>query len=60
MFVQHLRKATTSFSYSSDGDPQQYLRVHVANLRRKIESDPIRPRLIVTEPGVGYRFDGGA
>lgn len=40
----------------SDGDPQQYLRVHIANLRRKIERDPIRPCLIVTEPGVGYRF----
>jgi two-component system KDP operon response regulator KdpE len=41
----------------SDGDPQQYLRVHVANLRRKIEVDSLRPRLIVTEPGVGYRFE---
>jgi two-component system KDP operon response regulator KdpE len=41
----------------SDGDPQQYLRVHVANLRRKIELDPLRPRLIQTEPGVGYRFE---
>lgn len=39
------------------GDPQQYLRVHVANLRRKIEQDAVRPQLIVTEPGVGYRFD---
>jgi two-component system KDP operon response regulator KdpE len=39
------------------GDPQQYLRVHVANLRRKIETDPVRPQLIVTEPGVGYRFE---
>ncbi len=38
------------------GDPQQYLRVHVANLRRKIEREPLRPRLILTEPGVGYRF----
>ena len=38
------------------GDPQAYLRVHVANLRRKIERDPVRPTLIVTEPGVGYRF----
>ncbi len=38
------------------GDPQAYLRVHVANLRRKIERDPVRPSLIVTEPGVGYRF----
>jgi two-component system KDP operon response regulator KdpE len=41
----------------SPGDPQQYLRVYVANLRRKIETDPLRPRLIITEPGVGYRFD---
>ena len=41
----------------SAGDPQQYLRVHVANLRRKIERDTLRPRVIVTEPGVGYRFD---
>jgi two-component system KDP operon response regulator KdpE len=40
----------------SRGDPQSYLRVHVANLRRKIEIDPIRPQLIVTEAGVGYRF----
>ena len=40
----------------SPGDPQAYLRVHVANLRRKIEHDPVRPALIVTEPGVGYRF----
>lgn len=39
------------------GDPQQYLRVHVANLRRKVERDPVRPELIRTEPGVGYRFD---
>lgn len=40
----------------SSGDPQQYLRVYVAHLRRKIERDPVRPQLIITEPGVGYRF----
>ena len=40
----------------SPGDPQQYLRVYVANLRRKLEHDPVRPRFIVTEPGVGYRM----
>jgi Response regulators consisting of a CheY-like receiver domain and a winged-helix DNA-binding domain len=40
----------------SAGDPQLYLRVHVANLRRKIERDSLRPELILTEPGVGYRF----
>jgi two-component system, OmpR family, KDP operon response regulator KdpE len=39
------------------GHPQQYLRVHVTNLRRKIEREPASPRLIVTEPGVGYRFE---
>lgn len=39
------------------GDAQSYLRVHIANLRRKIEEDSIRPSLIVTEPGVGYRFN---
>jgi two-component system KDP operon response regulator KdpE len=42
---------------NSSGDMQQYLRVHVRSLRRKIEADPVRPRLIVTEPGVGYRFE---
>jgi two-component system, OmpR family, KDP operon response regulator KdpE len=41
----------------SAGDPQQYLRVHIANLRRKIERDPVRPALIITEPGVGYRLE---
>jgi two-component system, OmpR family, KDP operon response regulator KdpE len=38
------------------GDAQQYLRVYVARLRRKIEPDAVRPRYIHTEPGVGYRF----
>jgi DNA-binding response OmpR family regulator len=32
--------------------------VHVMNLRRKIEDDAESPRLIVTVPGVGYRFMG--
>jgi two-component system KDP operon response regulator KdpE len=40
----------------SGGDPQQYLRVYVSNLRRKIEADPVRPHILITEPGVGYRF----
>ena len=34
----------------------QYLRVFINRLRRKIEDDPAHPRLIVTEPGVGYRL----
>ena len=33
-----------------------YLRVHLANLRRKLEPDPSRPRYLITEPGIGYRF----
>src|SRR5256885_785632 len=45
---------------NSHGDAQQYLRVHVRSLRRKIETDPVRPKLIVTEPGVGYRFEPAA
>ena len=32
------------------------LRVHVASLRKKLEADPSRPRIIVTEPGIGYRL----
>ncbi len=34
----------------------QYLRVFIAQLRKKIENDPNRPELITTESGVGYRF----
>jgi len=40
----------------SFGDARLYLRVHVTNLRRKIERNPADPRLVITEPGVGYRF----
>ena len=38
------------------GDAQHYLRVHMTHLRRKIEREPARPRYVVTELGVGYRF----
>ena len=33
-----------------------YLRVHMANLRRKLEPDATKPRYLVTDPGLGYRF----
>jgi two-component system KDP operon response regulator KdpE len=33
-----------------------YLRVYLAGLRRKLEPDPSRPRYLITEPGMGYRF----
>ena len=36
----------------------QSLRVYVGQLRRKLEADPARPRLLLTEPGVGYRLKG--
>ena len=38
----------------------QYLRVFIRNLRSKLESDPARPQLILTEPGVGYRLRDGS
>jgi two-component system KDP operon response regulator KdpE len=38
------------------GDEPEYLRVMINQLRKKIESDPSRPKLILTEPWVGYRF----
>ena len=37
-------------------DETHYLRVYMANLRRKLEADPARPRHLVTETGVGYRL----
>ena len=36
---------------------KQYLRVYVGQLRSKLEPDPARPRLLTTEPGVGYRLE---
>lgn len=62
MFVQHAGRTLTHQQIFREvwrnpaGDAQAYLRVHVANLRRKIEADPLRPSLILTEPGIGYRF----
>jgi two-component system KDP operon response regulator KdpE len=37
-------------------EESHYLRVHIAHVRAKIESDPSRPRYLITEPGVGYRL----
>ena len=34
-----------------------YLRFHFGQLRRKLEADPARPRHLITEPGIGYRFE---
>ncbi len=42
------------------GDGAHLVRVHVSNLRRKLEADPLRPRYIMTEAGVGYRLRAAA
>ncbi len=41
----------------SYGKETNYLRVYLAQLRRKLEPDPSRPRHLITEPGMGYRFE---
>ncbi|MFI9470890.1 response regulator [Streptomyces sp. NPDC052492] len=38
-------------------DRTNYLRVYMAQLRRKLEKDPSHPRYLITEPGMGYRFE---
>jgi two-component system KDP operon response regulator KdpE len=42
----------------SQSNKTNYLRVYMAQLRRKLEADPSRPRYLITEPGMGYRFEG--
>lgn len=41
---------------TNHSDQTHYLRVYMAQLRHKLERDPARPRLLLTEPGVGYRL----
>jgi two-component system KDP operon response regulator KdpE len=41
------------------GDASGNLRLYMAQLRRKLEPDPARPRWLLTEPGMGYRFQPG-
>ncbi|MBA4133543.1 MAG: DNA-binding response regulator [Flavobacterium sp.] len=53
---QYLLKEIWGQSYA---DQTQYLRVFVAQLRKKIEEDANRPKFIITESGVGYRFNSG-
>jgi two-component system KDP operon response regulator KdpE len=50
---RHLLREVWGAEY---GDELHMLHVNISNLRRKIEPDPTRPRLIITEPGVGYRL----
>ena len=50
---KQLLKAVWGNQYAED---TQYIRVYIAQLRRKIEDDPSRPQYIISEPGVGYRL----
>jgi len=40
------------------GDEAHYLHVYISHLRSKIEADPSKPRMVLTEPGAGYRLVG--
>ncbi|CAL9356413.1 Potassium-transporting ATPase ATP-binding subunit [Streptomyces sp. enrichment culture] len=52
---KHLLNEVWGVSQSSKTN---YLRVYMAQLRRKLEKDPSHPRYLITEPGLGYRFEG--
>ncbi|XVJ70895.1 MAG: two-component system response regulator KdpE [Rhizobacter sp.] len=52
---QQLLKAVWGPGHAQD---THYVRVHMANLRKKVEADPSRPRHLITEAGIGYRFVG--
>jgi two-component system, OmpR family, KDP operon response regulator KdpE len=62
MLVKHAGKVLTHRQLLREvwgpeyGDENHYVRVYMAQLRRKIEADPARPRWLQTEPGVGYRL----
>jgi two-component system KDP operon response regulator KdpE len=62
LFIRHAGKVLThKFLLETVWGPAyseetQYTRVHVGNLRKKIEDDPANPRFIQTESGIGYRF----
>lgn len=53
MTHQNILKEIWGFGYVGQ---TQYLRVFVAQLRKKIEDDPAKPQLLITESGIGYRF----
>lgn len=62
MFVQHAGKVLLHGHLLREIwgpgfiEETQYLRVYIAQLRRKLEDDPANPRLLLTEPGIGYRL----
>ncbi|MGZ4656217.1 MAG: response regulator [Blastococcus sp.] len=50
------RELLTQLRGSPEHTDPSYLRIYVAQLRRKLEPDPSHPRYLITEPGMGYRF----
>ena len=62
VLVRHAGKLVTHRQLLQDvwgpayGEESNYLRVHMAHLRRKLEPDRSQPRYLITEPGIGYRF----
>jgi two-component system KDP operon response regulator KdpE len=62
LFVKHAGKVLTHQQILREVwgpnyiDQTQYLRVYMAHLREKLEAEPSRPSLLLTEPGVGYRL----
>jgi two-component system, OmpR family, KDP operon response regulator KdpE len=65
-FMRHPNKVLTHRTLLSTiwganyAEQTEYLRVFISHLRKKIEPDPERPRHILTDPWVGYRFDPGS
>ncbi len=61
LFVVHAGKVLTHRQLLTEVwgpkavEQTQYLRVHIAHLREKLENDPARPQFLITEPAVGYR-----
>ncbi len=62
LFIQHAGKVLTHRHILREvwgpnaTEQTHYLRVYIAHLRDKLEAEPSKPRLIITEPGVGYRL----
>jgi two-component system, OmpR family, KDP operon response regulator KdpE len=63
VLVRHAGKLVTSRKLLQEvwgpqyGEETNYLRVHMAHIRRKLEPDPSHPRYFHTEPGLGYRYE---
>jgi two-component system, OmpR family, KDP operon response regulator KdpE len=62
LFIQHAGKVLTHRQILREvwgpnaQEQTHYLRVYIAHLREKLEAEPAKPHLIITEPGVGYRL----